>query len=159
MDKQVLFNYWDTIGKENIFLEDYDMSLKMLDMEEYDNDYSLFVEWWGGVKELLKYFEILLQKTFTVGRNGYEFDVVLSHFVFDNNEYTFECDAYTNYEGDIMMDGEIYNVEDAIEEDSLTDEEHTLTEIRWEMRDIINEFTSDKIPGGFLLRCVDIDFN
>jgi len=156
IDKQVLFHYWDTIGKENIFLEDYDLSLKMLNMERYG--YLIFIEWWGGVEELLKYFKTLQGKKFKVGRNGYDFDVVLTNFGYDVSEYMFECEANTTYKGDIMMNGEIYNLEDVIETDYLMDEEDILNEIRWEIRDIINEFIDDKIPGGFLLRCIDVNF-
>lgn len=158
MDKQVLFNYWDTIGKENIFLEDYDMSLKMLDMEEYDNDYSLLIEWWGGVAALDDYFSLLKGKKINVGRNGYNFDIVLSHFGYDEDEYMFECYAYTDYEGDMVLDGKKYNIADMIQQDKVMGNDDKLNEIGWEMRDIINEFIEVKIPCGFLLRCIDFEF-
>ena len=159
MDKQVLFNYWDTIGKENMFVEEYVLSTKMLGMQKYTHDYSLLIEWWGGIAALDDYFSLLKGKKINVGRNGYNFDIVLSRFGYDEDEYMFECEAYTDYDGEIMANGEIYNLEDVKEEEYAMDEEHTLNEIRWEMKDIINDFIDVKIPAGFVLRCTYVDLD
>jgi hypothetical protein len=161
IEEKLLFNYWDNLGKENIFLDEYELSLKMLDIHPTSDIERSFIRWFGGMHKLLEYYRVLEGKKIKAERNGYSFYVTLSDFNAAILDTDVECHCSTDYEGEIMVNGKVYNIHDVINDEWESDYEQDgmLDFIRWEIRDIANELTSDKIPCGFLITCVDVSFS
>lgn len=155
MDKALLFQYWDSIGRENIFLDEYGLSFQMFGYNKYDFNDTWFIDWFGGVDEVIKYFELLQDKEFTINsNNNYDFNIKINNITFDKNEDMFDCIATTKYKGKIMVNNEIYD----IKEESRGGMSDIMVDISWEMRAIINDFFDKNIPAGFLLRCINLKF-